>query len=407
MSAAPVDSALAPDRFRDPALRPVAAKVIAGDRLDAADGHALYATHDILGLGQLADFANRRANGDRVFFSANQHINPTNVCILRNTCVFCSFARMPKEDGAYTRSLEEVYEEARQALGSPTREFHIVGGLHPKLRLSYYTDMIRGLRERHPDVHVKALTAVEIAHLARIEKTTAREVLRELQAAGLTSMPGGGAEVFSTAVRATIAERKLSGEEYLAVHRAAHELGIPTNCTMLYGHVETIADRVEHLSMLRALQDETGGFLTYIPLAYHPDNNELGEELGRTGTATTGYEDVKAIAVGRLFLDNIPHMKTHWPMVTPFLSQIALSFGCDDVEGTVVYERIYHQAGARTQMHMPYGELVRLIRGAGKRPVERNSLYEAVRETFDEEPTPPPAPPAEPRGRSLPVVSAA
>jgi aminodeoxyfutalosine synthase len=403
MPAASTDPVLAVDRLRDPALRPIAEKVLAGARLDAADGQALYATHDILGLGQLADFANRRANGDRVFFSANQHINPTNVCILRNTCVFCSFARMPKEDGAYTRSLEEVYEEAKQALDSPTREFHIVGGLHPKLRLSYYTDMIRGLRERHPDVHVKALTAVEIAHLARIERTTATEVLRELKAAGLTSMPGGGAEVFSSAVRATIAERKLSGEEYLAVHRAAHELGIPTNCTMLYGHVETIADRVEHLSMLRALQDDTGGFLTYIPLAYHPDNNEFGEELGRVGTATTGYEDLKAIAVGRLFLDNIPHVKTHWPMVTPFLSQIALSFGCDDVEGTVVYERIYHQAGARTAMHMPYMELVRLIRGAGKRPVERNSLYEAVREEFDAEPTPP----AQPPRRSLPVVSAA
>ena len=390
-------------RLRDPQLPPIAEKVAAGKRLTAAEGVALYQTSDLLGLGSIADFANQRKNGDRVFFSANQHINPTNVCILRNTCVFCSFARMPKEDGAYTRSLEEVYHEAEQARGMPTREFHIVGGLHPKLRLSYYTDMIRGLKERHPQVHIKALTAVEIAHLARIEKISEREVLQALKEAGLTSLPGGGAEVFSTAVRATIAERKLTGEEWLRVHRVAHELGIPTNCTMLYGHVETAEDRIAHLSALRALQDETGGFLTYIPLAYHPDHNELGEEMGRVGTATTGYEDLKNIAVARLFLDNIPHVKTHWPMVTPFLSQIALDFGCDDVEGTVVYERIYHEAGALTDMHLPYLDLVRLIRGAGKRPVERDSLYQSVREQFDD----PPPEPGLRRGGSLPVVHAA
>ena len=382
-----------PERLRDPLLRPIAEKVSRGSRLDAADALVLYATSDLLGLGMLADHANQARNGDRVFFSANQHLNPTNVCILRNTCTFCSFARMPKEEGAYTRSLEEVFHEAAQATGMPTREFHIVGGLHPKLRLSYYTDMIRGLKERHPGVHIKALTAVEIAHLARIEKTSEREVLLAMKDAGLTSLPGGGAEVFSTAVRATIAERKLTGEEWLRVHRVAHELGIPTNCTMLYGHVETAEDRIEHLSMLRSLQDDTGGFLTYIPLAYHPDHNELGEEMGRVGSATTGYEDLKNIAVGRLFLDNIPHVKTHWPMVTPFLSQIALSFGCDDVEGTVVYERIYHEAGAHTDMHMPYMDLVQLIRGAGKRPVERDSLYQTVRERFDDLPLVDPDPP--------------
>jgi aminodeoxyfutalosine synthase len=375
---------LDPARLRDEALRPVAEKVLAERRLEADDARALYATHDLIGLGLIAEYANQRRNGDRVFFSANQHINPTNVCVLRNTCVFCSFARMPREEGAYTRSLEEVYAEAEQARSGPTREFHIVGGLHPKLALSYYTDMIRGLKERYPQVHIKALTAVEIAHLARIEKSSVREVLIAMKEAGLTSLPGGGAEVFSTAVRATIAERKLTGAEWLSVHREAHGLGIPTNCTMLYGHVETADDRIEHLSALRALQDETGGFLTYIPLAYHPDHNELGEELGRVGTATTGFEDLKNIAVGRLFLDNIPHVKTHWPMVTPFLSQIALSFGCDDVEGTVVYERIYHQAGATTDMHMQYGDLVRLIQGAGKQPVERNSLYQPVRDRFDD-----------------------
>ncbi|HEX5003759.1 MAG TPA: aminofutalosine synthase MqnE [Gemmatimonadales bacterium] len=392
--------------LRDPALRPIGDKVRQGQRLDHADGLRLYATDDILGLGALADFANRRRNGVRVFFSANQHLNPTNVCVLRATCTFCSFARTPKEEGAYTRSLEEVYAEAEQARGAPTTEFHIVGGLHPKLRLSYYTDMLRGLKERHPTVHIKALTAVEVAHLARIEKLSERDVLLALREAGLTSLPGGGAEVFSTAVRATIAERKLTGQEWIRVHRTAHELGIPTNCTMLYGHVESADDRLQHLAMLRELQDDTGGFLTYIPLAYHPDHNELGEELGRVGTATTGFEDLKNIAIGRLFLDNIPHVKTHWPMVTPALSQIALSFGCDDVEGTVIYERVYHEAGARTDMGMSYPQLVGLIRDAGRHPVERNSLYEPVRDAMDD---PPPARPprAEPGRRSLPVVHAA
>ncbi|MEZ4457971.1 MAG: aminofutalosine synthase MqnE [Gemmatimonadales bacterium] len=373
-----------PARFRDPALRPIAAKVLAGERLDPADGVALYRTADVLSLGELAEWANHRKNGDRVFFSANQHLNPTNVCILRNTCVFCSFARLPKEDGAYTRSLDEVYHEAEAARGAPTREFHIVGGLHPKLPLSYYADMFRGLKERHPGVHIKALTAVEIAHLARIEKTSIESVLRTLQEAGLDTMPGGGAEVFSTAVRATIAERKLTGDEWIEVHRVAHGLGIRTNCTMLYGHVETAEDRIAHLTMLRDLQDRTGGFLTYIPLAYHPDNNELGEEMGRVGSATTGYEDLKNVAVARLYFDNIDHIKTHWPMVTPFMSQVLLQFGCDDLEGTVVYERVYHEAGARTDMGMSYRALVELIRAVGKRPVERDSFYRPVRDSFDD-----------------------
>jgi len=373
---------LANSPITDDALRPIAEKLASGERLGADDAVALFESHDLLGIGALAGAANRARNGDRVFFSSNQHINPTNVCVLRNTCVFCSFARLPKEEGAYTRSLEEVLAEAAQAHSAPTREFHIVGGLHPKLPLSYYTDMIRALRAAHPGVHVKALTAVEIAHLARIERTSVREVLVALKEAGLTSMPGGGAEVFSTAVRATIADRKLQGDEWIAVHREAHQLGIPSNCTMLYGHVETSRDRAEHLLALRALQDETGGFLTYIPLAYHPDHNELGAQMGWTGRETQGVDDLKNIAVGRLVLDNIPHVKTHWPMVTAFVSQVALEFGSDDVEGTVVYERVYHEAGAETPMEMLYDDLVRLIRGAGKVAVERDSLYQPIR-TFD------------------------
>jgi aminodeoxyfutalosine synthase len=363
----------------EPALRGVAEKLAAGERLGLEDAVALFESHDLLAVGALADARNRERNGERVFFSSNQHINPTNVCVLRNTCVFCSFARTPKEEGAYTRTLEEVLAEAARAKSAPTREFHIVGGLHPKLTLRYYTDMIRALRAAYPGVHVKALTAVEIAHLARIERCSFREVLQRLKEAGLTSLPGGGAEVFGNAVRMTIADRKLAGEDWLEVHRQAHALGIPSNCTMLYGHVETMRDRAEHLLRLRGLQDETGGFLTYIPLAYHPDHNVLGEELGWQGRATTGVDDLMNLAVGRLVLDNIPHVKTHWPMVSAFVSQVALHFGCDDVEGTVVYERVYHEAGARTPMEMTYEGLVELIRGAGKVPVERDSLYRPVR----------------------------
>ncbi|HYT69810.1 MAG TPA: aminofutalosine synthase MqnE [Gemmatimonadales bacterium] len=383
---------------QDPALAPVVDKVERGERLSREDGLALFDSHDLLTIGRLADLANRRRNGDRVCFAANQHINPTNVCILRNTCVFCSFARMPKEDGAYTRSLEEVFAEADAARDNPTREFHIVGGLHPKLRLAYYLDMFRGLKARHPEVMIKALTAVEVAHLARIERLSVRDVLLAMREAGVTSLPGGGAEVFSPAARATIADKKLTGDDWLAVHREAHTLGIPSNCTMLYGHVETTEDRVDHLLALRGLQDETGGFLTYIPLAYHPDHNELGEALGRTGTATTGFDDLKNIAVGRLLLDNVPHVKTHWPMVTPFISQIALTFGCDDLEGTVVFERVYHEAGAPTPMWLSYDEIVTLIRGAGKLPVERDSLYRTVRmfEGYKPRSAPPPVRPQGP-----------
>jgi aminodeoxyfutalosine synthase len=378
-----VASAYAPNRAAigpsDSALFGVADKVGRGERLDAADGLALFESNDLLGIGALADTVNREKNGDRVFITANQHLNPTNVCILRATCTFCSFARKPKEEGAYLMTLDEAFHEAALSRDTPVREFHIVGGLHPKLRLSYYEALIRGLKDRHPGVEIKALTAVEIAHLARIEKLSVDDVLVRLVDAGLDTMPGGGAEVFATGVRATIAQRKLAADEWIDVHRRAHRLGIRTNCTMLYGHVESHADRVEHLLMLRQLQDETGGFLTYIPLAYHPDNNELGTQLGRAGTATTGFDDLKNLAIGRLFLDNFQHIKTHWIMNTMKVSQIALHFGVDDLEGTVRRERIYHEAGATTPEWLSFHEIVRLIKDAGKRPVERNVRYQEVR----------------------------
>ena len=368
----------------DPALAPLADKVEGGERLTTADGVALFATSDLIGLGHMADAVNRAKHGRRVTFAANQHINPTNICTLRKTCVFCSYARLPKEDGAYRYTMEQVYAEAETANSTLTREFHIVGGLDMKAGLAYYSEMFRGLKERHPHVHIKALTAVEIAHIARIEKMSVRDTLIALRQAGLDTMPGGGAEVFSPGVRATIADKKLSGEEYINVHREAHNLGIRSNSTMLYGHVETFDDRVAHLAMLRDLQDETGGFLAYIPLAYHPDNNELGETLHRRGIATTGFDDLKNLAVGRLFLDNFDHIKSHWIMVTPFVSQMSMAFGVNDLEGTVVREKIYHEAGAHTAQVMTLDQILRLIRGAGREPAERDAFYHILR-TFDAE----------------------
>ncbi|HEY8164889.1 MAG TPA: aminofutalosine synthase MqnE [Gemmatimonadaceae bacterium] len=369
-------------RISDTALRAVGEKVVDGRRLDDEDALILFRTPDILGLGALASHVNALKHGDIVTFAANQHINPTNVCYLRKTCVFCSFARLPKEDGSYRYTLEQVMEEAATAGNGLTREFHIVGGLDMHAGLGYYSDIFRALKERYPHVHIKALTAVEIAHISRIEKMSIEEVLIALREAGLDTLPGGGAEVFGRGVRMTIADKKLAGEDWINVHRTAHRLGIRSNCTMLYGHVETLEDRVEHLRMLRDLQDESGGFLAYIPLAYHPDNNELGVELGRQGTATSGFDDLKNLAVGRLYLDNFEHIKTHWIMVTQFLSQVALSFGVNDLEGTVVREKIYHEAGAHTPQSMSLDEILKLIREAGKIPAERDSFYNILK-TFD------------------------
>ena len=382
--------ALPTAHLRDPALARIAAKLASGVRLDRADALAGFATRDLIGLGLLADTANRAINGDTVTFAANQHINPTNICVLRKTCAFCGYARLPKEQGAYRYTLDQVLAEAAHAADGLTKEFHIVGGLDMQAGLAYYEEMFRALKANFPHVHIKALTAVEIAHIARIEKLSWTDVLIALRDAGLDTMPGGGAETFSAAVREQIAGKKLGGADYIGVHRAAHQLGIRSNCTMLYGHVETPQDRVEHLQMLRDLQDETGGFLAYIPLAYHPDDNVLGEQLKRTGTSTGGNDDLKMLAVGRLFLDNFRHIKSHWIMVTQPLSQVALHFGVNDLEGTVVREKIYHAVGAHTPQGMTLEQLLRLIRGAGKVPAERDSFYRVIR-TFEEAPVAIPA----------------
>jgi aminodeoxyfutalosine synthase len=370
-------------RITDPVIRGAADKIEKGERLDRDDGLALYRSRDLIGLGALADAVNRTMNGDTVTFAANQHINPTNVCVLRTTCTFCGYARLPREAGAYRYTMDQVLAEAASAANGLTKEFHIVGGLDMQAGLAYYEEMFRTLKANFPHVHIKALTAVEIAHIARVEKMPWKDVLVALRDAGLDTMPGGGAETFSAAVREKIAHKKLAGADYIGVHRSAHELGIRSNCTMLYGHVETLDDRMDHLQMLRDLQDETGGFLAYIPLAYHPDDNQLGRELGREGTATSGVDDLKMLAVGRLFLDNFRHVKSHWIMVSQPLSQLSLHFGVNDLEGTVVREKIYHAVGAQTPQGMTLDALLSLIRGAGKIPAERDSFYNVLR-TFDE-----------------------
>ena len=373
-----------PDRMlRDVALEPIADKLRAGERLTEADAVTLFRSPDLLGVGAMADAVNLAKNGRVVTFASNQHINPTNVCVLRKTCVFCGYARLPKEEGAYRYTLDQVMAEARQAGDGMTKEFHIVGGLDMQAGLEYYVTMFRELKRELPHVHIKALTAVEIAHIARIEKMSWHDVLVTLRDAGLDTLPGGGAETFSAAVREQIADRKLGGADFIGVHRTAHQLGIRSNCTMLYGHVETFEDRAAHLSMLRTLQDETGGFLAYIPLAYHPDDNELGRRLGRQGQSTTGFDDLRNLAVGRLYLDNFQHIKTHWIMVTASLSQTALAFGVNDLEGTVVREKIYHAVGAQTPQGMSLGAILKLIRGARRIPAERDSFYNIITR-FDE-----------------------
>lgn len=357
--------------FDDPRLTSVLEKVRGGMRLDYDDGLALYRTSDLLGLGYMANLVRERLHGNVTYFNVNRHINPTDVCVA--SCRLCAFGKKPKDPNAYTLSLEQVWEKAGQGWSDGITEFHIVGGLHPELTLDWYCEMLRGLKQRFPRVHLKALTMVEIAWLARRARIPVREAIELLVAAGVDSLPGGGAEIFSERVRRIISDHKISGAEWLEVARAAHQLGLKSNCTMLYGHLENEEDRVDHLLRLRELQDETGGFVAFIPLAFHPDNTPL-----RHIAPTTGFADLKNIAAARLLLDNIPHIKAYWVMMTPRVAQIAQRFGADDIDGTVVEERIYHDAGATTSQCLRRGELLRLIREAGREPVERDTLYRPV-----------------------------
>jgi aminodeoxyfutalosine synthase len=360
----------------DVRLQPIAEKVERGERLGFDDGLSLYRTNDVLALGYLANSVRERLHGNATYFNVNRHINPTDVCVA--SCRLCAFGKKARDPKAYTMSLDQVWETAGRGWSEAITEFHIVGGLHPELTLDWYCEMLRGLKERYPQIHLKAFTMVEISYLAQRTRITIRETLQRLKDAGMDSMPGGGAEIFNERVRRIICDHKIDGNQWLEVAREAHRIGLKSNCTMLmlYGHVETPEDRVDHLVRLRELQDETGGFVTFIPLAFHPANTAL-EHL----STTTGFDDLKNIAVSRLMLDNIPHIKAYWIMMTPRIAQIAQRFGADDIDGTVVEEKIYHDAGATTSQSLRRGDLLRLIREAGREPVERDTLYRPVQRT--------------------------
>lgn len=356
-------------------LADLIARVEAGERLNREDGIRLMKSHDLLAIGYMADLVRRRKSGDNAYFITNRHINHTNVC--RNMCRLCSFGKEPGAEGSYTMTLEEVEARAAAARELNVTEIHIVGGLHPDLPFEYYEEMMRRVKRQLPHAHIQAFTAVEIDFFSEITGFSPVAVLTRLREAGLGSLPGGGAEVFSPRVRRSICPKKISGERWLEIHLAAHSTGLRTNATMLYGHIETPEERIDHLLALRNLQDETGGFMTFIPLAYHPDNNPLGGDV--PARSTTGYDDLRNLAVARLMLDNFPHIKVFWIMVGLKLAQISLSFGVDDLDGTVVEERITHSAGARTGQFTPREELIHLIRQAGRVPVERDTLYNVVR----------------------------
>jgi len=359
------------EKFDDCRLLPILEKLQAGQRLVPEDGLAMYRSPDLLAVGHMANLVRERLNGNQTYFNVNRHINPTDVCVA--SCRLCAFGKKARDPKAYTMSLDQVYETAGRGWSEAVTEFHIVGGLHPELTIDWYCEMLAGLKQRFPQVHLKAFTMVEIAYLAQRSKLSIRETLLRLRDAGMDSLPGGGAEIFIERVRRIICDHKIDGGQWLDVARQAHLAGLKSNCTMLYGHIESDEDRVDHLVRLRELQDETRGFVTYIPLAFHPDHTPL-QHVSRS----TGFMDLKNIAIARLMLDNIPHIKAYWIMMTPRIAQIAQRFGADDLDGTVVEEKIYHDAGATTAQSLRRSELIRLITEAGREPVERDTLYRPV-----------------------------
>ncbi|HWG57553.1 MAG TPA: aminofutalosine synthase MqnE [Candidatus Acidoferrales bacterium] len=358
-------------KITDARIEPIAQKVLAGERLTAEDGLALFQSPDLLSTGWLANHVREKRHGNLCYFNVNRHINPTNVCVAH--CKLCAFGRSPDAPGAYTFALDEIWQRAAQGVAEGATEFHIVGGLHPDLPFEHYLDLIRGLKQRFPQVHLKAFTMVEVGYYARITKLSVRDTLLRMKEAGVDSLPGGGAEIFHPRVRKIICDHKVSGQMWLQIARTAHEIGLRSNATMLYGHVETPEERVDHLLQLRNLQDQTHGFVAFIPLAFHPANTGLSHV-----PRPTGMDDLKTIAVSRLLLDNFGHIKAYWIMLTPRIAQIALRFGANDLDGTVVEEKIYHDAGATTPEHLTRPELERLIRAAGCVPVERDTLYRRV-----------------------------
>ncbi len=356
---------------REAGLEDIYQKVLEGKRLTAQDGLRLYKTHALPALGFLANIVRERFNGNKAYYIYNQHVNYSNVCT--NLCKFCAFGKENGHEKAYCMSIEEIAQKIRDRLDEPIREVHVVGGIHPELPYSYYTDMLRAIKDVRPDIHIQAFTCVEIAHIAKMGGKSREEALKDLVDAGLGSIPGGGAEVFSTRIREKLCPEKLPGEKWIDVAKTAHKMGIKSNATMLYGHIETLEERIEHLVALREAQDETGGFMCFIPLAFHPRNTALDHVA-----PTSGIDDIKNIAVSRLMLDNFPHIKAYWIMLGHKIAQLALSFGADDFDGTVMEEKITHMAGAQTAEAMSSREIEHLISEAGREPVERDTLYNVI-----------------------------
>jgi aminodeoxyfutalosine synthase len=364
--------AAARQRLKRHGLDDIAERLEVGVRLGFGDGARLFACPDLLSLGWLANRERERRHGARTYYNFNIRIEATNVCVA--SCLFCSFARLkPGDPGSYTMSLEQVWDKLRSRAHQPLTEIHVVNGLHPDLPFEYYTEMLRGFKRIRPSIHLKCFTAVEIAFFADLYEMTDEQVLRELQAAGLDSLPGGGAEIFAERVRRKIANDKCDADRYLAIHKLAHGLGLRTNVTMLYGHIETAEERVDHMLRTRALQDETGGLQAFIPLAFHPDNNQM-----RKLPAPSAAETLRVLAVSRLMLDNVPHIKGFWIATGVDVAQLSLWFGVSDLDGTVQEERIYHMAGSDTPEAMSTTAIRRLIRAAGREPVERDTLYNVV-----------------------------
>jgi aminodeoxyfutalosine synthase len=354
-------------------IRDIEEKLDARERLTLEDGVRLFEHPHLLTVAALANRERERRHGDLTYYNYNIRIEATNVCVA--TCLFCSFARLrPGDPGSYTMSLEDAWEKLRQRRHQPLTEIHMVNGLHPDLPFGYYLELLRGFKRIRPEIHLKCFTAVEIAFFADLYGMTDEQVLRELMAAGLASLPGGGAEVFAERVRRKICHDKCGTDRWLDIHRIAHTLGMKSNVTMLYGHIETAEERVDHMLRARALQDETGGFQAFIPLAFHPDNNQM-----RKLPAPSGSDTLRVHAVARLMLDNIPHVKAFWIATGVELAQTALWFGADDLDGTVQEEKIYHMAGSRTPETLSTTDIENLIRAAGRVPVERDTFYNVVK----------------------------
>lgn len=351
--------AVSPDR--------IAKKVLAGERLDPEEGLFLFRSADLFWIGRLASHVALRKNGKQVYYVRNRHINPTNICV--NRCRFCAFSRSRGEKGAFELTIDDILERLSNGYFI---EVHIVGGLHPEWGLDHYVKMVSSIKENFPHIHVKAFTAVEIDHLSRISGLTVEDVIIKLRESGLDTMPGGGAEIFAEKVRKRLCPEKISGNQWIEIHRKAHLLGIKTNATMLYGHIESFEDRIDHLIRLRELQDETGGFQAFIPLSYHPLNTATGSSY------SSGIDDLKTIAISRLMLDNFDHIKAYWIMLGEKIAQLSLLFGADDIDGTVVEEKITHSAGAMTAEGLTIEEIRELITRAGRIPVERDALYRPV-----------------------------